>query len=205
MAAAVSLKFRETFPIKLQVLLYPTLQGLDSLTPSHQAGSDPLLTREWMGEFFLNYALGTEWNYTDLQDFLTNNHTSPEVKKQFFSTYLSHSHIPVDMLPDGYQKNKDDFGNIQLWKRLETVMLDPYFAPLLAKDVSKLPEAYIVTCHKDVLRDDGFLYAKRLKDANVKVTHYHIPHGVHGLFSYGFLSSMRESLSVLTDFLQRKL
>ena len=61
--------------------------------------------------------------------------------------------------------------------------MNPYFAPLMAYDLTKLPDAYIFTAQYDVLRDDGILYANRLKKAGVKVTHGHSKLGFHGIFA----------------------
>ena len=57
-----------------------------------------------------------------------------------------------------------------LWDSIKDVFTNPYFAPLMADDLSGLPEAYIITGQYDVLRDDGIMYASRLQKAGVKVT-----------------------------------
>ncbi len=46
----------------------------------------------------------------------------------------------------------------------------PDLAPLRAGDLAGLPPAYIAICELDPLRDDGILYAGRLRDAGVSVT-----------------------------------
>eukprot|EP00920_Eleutheroschizon_duboscqi_P020198 GHVT01048086.1.p1 GENE.GHVT01048086.1~~GHVT01048086.1.p1 ORF type:complete len:223 (+),score=15.20 GHVT01048086.1:1075-1743(+) len=207
LATAVPLKLRGSKPsIKLQVLLYPILQAIDMLLPSLQYAKDQLCIPYLVGETTLNYAVGDKWNENDLQEMLANNHTSPEIKKRFYSTYLSHSHLPKDAFEVGYKKNKDDFGNVELWKRLEGALLDPYFSPLLAKDLSGLPEAYILTCNVDSLRDEEFLYAKRLRDAKVKVTHNNAKAGVHGMLSIlPDVDATKEAMSDLVVYLKKNL
>jgi len=56
---------------------------------------------------------------------------------------------------------------------------DPKFSPLLASDLTGLPETYIVTGGFDPLVDDGADYAKKLTAAGVEVEHRHFPGQVH--------------------------
>lgn len=48
---------------------------------------------------------------------------------------------------------------------------DPRLSPLLAKDFSGLPPAYIATSGFDPLRDEGERYAEKLREAGVAVAH----------------------------------
>jgi len=48
---------------------------------------------------------------------------------------------------------------------------DPEVAPLLRDDLSALPPALIITAQCDPLRDEGALYAERLREAGVSVTY----------------------------------
>ncbi len=48
--------------------------------------------------------------------------------------------------------------------------LDPLAAPLTVDDVSGLPDTFISACEFDPLRDDGVMFADKLKKAGVDVT-----------------------------------
>ena len=52
----------------------------------------------------------------------------------------------------------------------------------MAPDVGRLPMTYIVTCEQDVLREDGFMYAKRAREAGVRVAHAHYK-ALHGFLN----------------------
>ena len=47
-----------------------------------------------------------------------------------------------------------------------------------------LPTTYIATAEHDPLRDDGMLYAKRLKDSGVNVTLKNYMDGFHGILAF---------------------
>jgi acetyl esterase len=56
---------------------------------------------------------------------------------------------------------------------------EPVAHPLLSADLSGLPPAYITVAHFDPLRDDGRLYADRLREAGVDVVFRDEPQMVH--------------------------
>jgi acetyl esterase len=73
---------------------------------------------------------------------------------------------------------------------------DPRLSPLLAKDLSGLPPAYVVTAGFDPLRDEGKAYADKLDAAGVPVTHVHYPGMIHGFFSMrGLIPKAREAVA----------
>lgn len=55
-----------------------------------------------------------------------------------------------------------------------------YAAPARAKDLSRLPSAYISTMAYDPLRDEGALYAQRLIQAGVSTELHTYPGTFHG-------------------------
>lgn len=65
-----------------------------------------------------------------------------------------------------------------------SVAAHPYCAPLLAKDLSGLPPAFIHTAELDPLRDDGVDYADRLRAAGVPAEHRVAKGLFHGFHFY---------------------
>ncbi len=72
---------------------------------------------------------------------------------------------------------------------------DPRVSPLLAENVSGLPPALIVLGGFDPLRDEGLLYAQRLREAGVPVSVRLFPESTHAeLNALGVGSASREKL-----------
>jgi acetyl esterase len=73
---------------------------------------------------------------------------------------------------------------------------DPRLSPLVAKDLSGLPPAYVATAGFDPLRDEGKAYADKLDAAGVPVTHVNYPGMIHGFFSLrGLIPKAREAVA----------
>lgn len=73
---------------------------------------------------------------------------------------------------------------------------DVRLSPLLAKDLSGLPPAYVATAGFDPLRDEGKAYADRLDAAGVPVTYVNYPGMIHGFFSLrGLIPKAREAVA----------
>ncbi len=53
-------------------------------------------------------------------------------------------------------------------------------SPLFSRSLSGLPPAIMVTAGHDMLRDEGRLYAQRLREAGVDTTHQEHPTLPHG-------------------------
>ena len=74
---------------------------------------------------------------------------------------------------------------INLYMRDEQDLVNPYFAPLLAKDFSDQPDTLLITAEFDPLRDEGEAYAKKLRDAGNYVSAYRMRDALHGFMSLG--------------------
>jgi len=72
---------------------------------------------------------------------------------------------------------------MELYKSKEEDFLSPYFAPLLADDLSNQPDTLIITAEFCPLRDEGEEYGKKLREAGNKVEVYRIKDALHGFFA----------------------
>ena len=91
---------------------------------------------------------------------------------------------------------------LSLYMRDEGDLRNPYFSPLLAKDLSGQPETLMITAEYDPLRDEGEAYAARLREAGVAVTLHRVPDALHGFFSLPPLFDVtRQAYAHLNNFL----
>ncbi|MGH2478841.1 MAG: alpha/beta hydrolase [Ktedonobacteraceae bacterium] len=78
--------------------------------------------------------------------------------------------------------------------------LDPLASPLLAKDLSDLPPALILTAEYDPLRDEGELYGQRLQAAGVPTIVRRYDGLIHGFFGMALI--IDEARRAVTETLQ---
>lgn len=87
-----------------------------------------------------------------------------------------------------YASNNDDYNN-------------PYFAPLLSRNLSNQPKTLIITAQYDPLRDEGLAYGEALFKAGVNVEMHCILNALHGFFSLGIrYKTVRHTYQLINNF-----
>lgn len=91
---------------------------------------------------------------------------------------------------DYYKNSAEDFQN-------------PYFAPLLSRDLSGQPQTLIITAQYDPLRDEGEAYGQRLEQAGCRTEIHRIEGALHGFFALGIkYLHVQESFEIINQFLK---
>jgi len=106
---------------------------------------------------------------------------------------------------EGYFISATDMAQIKnYYFRTEEDKAHIYASPILAKDLSGLPDALMVTAGYDPLHDQGEAYAKRLGEAGVKID-YHCYEGmIHGFFGMtGILDQGKVLIQQVSNYLQQ--
>ncbi|KAK6194890.1 hypothetical protein SNE40_000426 [Patella caerulea] len=218
LAAAVSQRLAiepESFVSKpkLQLLIYPCLQATDFNLPSYlqNNGMGGALTKRMMIRFWMNY-IGLKNVSVDDYYFFNNFHTTSFVKQSEYGAYTNVKLLPANIQNQALKfENRDEDTNYELAAKIEDTILNPYFAPLMAQDLSKAPPAYIMNAEFDVLRDDGLLYGERLRQAGVRVHEHNVRHAFHGFITpIGPSETLRYKLGLkvldeICQYLKRKL
>ncbi|KAL5016625.1 hypothetical protein ScPMuIL_006214 [Solemya velum] len=187
LTAAVALRMKKK--IKLQILIYPCIQLFDLQTPSYIENIEyipGILNDVSMLSYWLSYA---NISYDHKPQFYANEHTSPQLKKSKYASYMDpklymNQYIRTEHLRN--MKKPTDFGNEELSKNIESTILDPFFAPLMASDEDHkgLPLTYVLTAGYDVLREDGLIYVNRLRKVGTDVHLAHYNDGFHGVIFF---------------------
>ncbi|XP_022107593.1 arylacetamide deacetylase-like [Acanthaster planci] len=196
--------------LKLQALLYPFLQLLDTHTPSyqqHRADFGPnggVVTRDLAGTFRSFLLLGRQDDAL-VEAMLRNNHTSWAFKRSNPELF-DHRLVPEALRQhESYKGPLVDVGSEEMWSKYKHLFLDNRLTPLWRKDLSGLPPAYIISCQYDGLRDDAVIYAARLEQAGVKVKFTNYYNGWHGMLNGQAFHVGQRALRYLIAHLQENL
>ncbi|KAM6174136.1 arylacetamide deacetylase-like 4 [Erethizon dorsatum] len=164
--------------IRAQVLIYPVIQAVNFQLPSIQQNQNvPFLTWDFLIMCICKYmAIDISW-----RDAMLKGTFIPPGTWKRYRKWLSSDNIPK-RFKKKYQEPQFP-GPFNEAAYLETKhLLDVENAPILADDeiIAQLPEAFLVSCENDILRDHTLLYKKRLEDQGVPVSWYHVEDGFHG-------------------------
>jgi len=86
----------------------------------------------------------------------------------------------------------------------ETNDRHPYLSPLEAELHPDLPPALVITAECDPIRDDGRLYAEKLKAAGIQVEHREYSGMIHGFMSFHMiLADALDAMKGIRDYLNR--
>ena len=81
---------------------------------------------------------------------------------------------------------------------------NPYFAPLLAKNLADQPNTLIITADYDPLRDEGEAYGRALKKAGNNVQVHRMTDALHGFFALPpTFSPVKKSYRLINSFLKK--
>ncbi|KAM9279654.1 arylacetamide deacetylase [Morus bassanus] len=185
LAAAVAQQLLEDSEVKTklkaQALLYPALQTLDLNLPSYQDNENkPILPKSLMVKFWSEYFTSD----SSLREAMTSNRHVPVESSHLFQFVNWSNLLPEEMKKD-HVYTSPAYGSSELAQKYPG-FLDLRAAPLLASDAQLrgLPLTYVLTCEHDVLRDDGVMYAGRLRAVGVPVTHDHAKDAFHGAMMF---------------------
>lgn len=125
-------------------------------------------------------------------------------------TYWDHSSTsPFDSVRENGRdylltdKRINDY--IDLYKRNNEDLTNPYFSPLMADDFSNQPKTLIITAEFDPLRDEGEEYGTRLLEAGNKVKIYRLKDALHGFISLGSHNEyVRKTYELINYFLNER-
>lgn len=155
---------------------------------------------------FVSWYLGIDGliNEDIERNLLVNNHTLLIEDKQLRERIQNY--LDINKIPEKYKRGKSYYNeaeNIFLFPNYEldpsnplnkdqSILAEllkkvshPTVSPLFAeqKDLLKLPKAYIVVVEWDCLKDEGLLYAERLRKAGVDVELKFYENAFHGIAS----------------------
>ena len=92
---------------------------------------------------------------------------------------------------------------LALYRNSEEDLSNPYFAPLIADDLSRQPRTLIITAQYDPLRDEGEAYGEKLRQFGNEVEIRRIRNALHGYFALGIQSRhVRQSYQMINHFLK---
>jgi acetyl esterase/lipase len=217
---------------RIQVLIYPWLQMVTSKLPSNYRYVDTGITGAAQIGFnkLVPWYLGITNVTEEIENIFHNNELISFLEDDHVRSRIL-SHLNTEKIPNEYKIDKPAYveaadeifkyphrlaeTNVlkrdKTFARLFEKLFHPSISPLLADhdDLNGLPKAYFLVLEWDFVRDDGLLYASRLKEAGVEVKIAFYENGFHGVacivhsnFKFGIARLM---LNDLIDYLKKNL
>ena len=179
------------FFLFFQILLYAPFQFLDfNLSSYKMNAANDILSQEDHVNFVSLYLNGS----TDLTEVLLSGNHSQHLQGTKYMSYLN--------------KTRADVTHVEPPAGLSSLALEAltHFkaSPLMADDFRGVPSTFVVTAEFDVLRDEGFFYAERLRSAKIQVKHknYQSFHGFVTLATEGGPARTDEGDEAFADIVQ---
>lgn len=125
------------------------------------------------------------------------------------STYNDHTeHSPYESIrtngKDYFLTSKRIRDYMELYISKPEDFYNPYFAPLLSKDLSNQPNTLIITAEYDPLRDEGEDYGERLKEFGNRVKNIRMKDSLHGFITLPpVFQQVRTAYEQIADFLKK--
>ncbi|KAL3124690.1 hypothetical protein niasHT_001527 [Heterodera trifolii] len=228
------LKARKGPTIRCQILVYPLIHMLNFRSPSyrHFYQSYPgtgLLNPNLLIRWCLMY-LGIDPSQRNIRKIAQNRHLSKQISEdEELMALIDERNLPPGMPGEeermcgveGEEKGRETQRNgrskhnkikeealpedDELSKKMAPFLTNPDICPLVGKNLEGLCPAMICTAGVDILRDEGILYAQRLRQFGVAVEWKHYEYAYHGILN---MCKSRQRLRILTDiseYLQRTL
>uniref|UniRef100_A0AC35U151 Abhydrolase_3 domain-containing protein n=1 Tax=Rhabditophanes sp. KR3021 TaxID=114890 RepID=A0AC35U151_9BILA len=196
--------------IRTQVLIYPITSLMDFQSPSYQRYYNEykhtaLLHPLAMARGVLLYS-GCPTTEENAYKILRNQHISDKVRESLeYKETFNHENMPAEFLDKPiYYKPKEVKEDGELSALFEQFALNPDFAPIMAKDLHGLPPTLICNTGYDIIRDDGFQYAAKLKKCGVPTEHKYYEKGIHGTFNMPFSKIQKQMLNDICDYLDKQ-
>jgi acetyl esterase/lipase len=109
------------------------------------------------------------------------------MKESALSQYVRHEYLPDELRNDHKLSDVISLNDTEgRFVPLSEILLHRDVSPLLVSDeflTRNTPtHTYLLTTEIDILRDDGFIYAHRLKRLGLNIEHAHYKNLFHGVF-----------------------
>lgn len=196
-------------PIKAQVLVYPLLQLVNTRTPSYERhyremDGTAFIEPYVVAQYYLMYAGIDIRFHNDLTRITLNNGHVSASGRQIVEEFVDISKLPSEFR-ERYN-NSVWSHNEEAARLLSPYFFNPEFSPLLRSNLSGLPCSLIVTCEYDILRDEGVLYAARLKESGVQTKWKHFSTGFHALINFhSTLGTARRAIEYIAEWVRKNI